>query len=159
MTPDVERYVRQTLKAYGWTQEPVFHGYVEEYLWWKKKMEKRSPADWRGWLIITVCRVLIGMLRSSRRWRCSSASRLWYRLRKTFGKILKYVSDNPQKYNFHEANGKRSVVTAPVASVNDTLTICRAITTDWHIKSSWHLYCQLHSERRKALAKIVNMYN
>ena len=33
MTPDVERYVRQTLKAYGWTQEPTFHGYVEEYLW------------------------------------------------------------------------------------------------------------------------------
>ena len=33
MTPDVERYVRQTLKAYGWTQEPQFGGYVEEYLW------------------------------------------------------------------------------------------------------------------------------
>ena len=47
-----------------------------------------------------------------------------------FGKILKYVSDNPQKCNFHEANGKRSVVIAPVASVNDALTICRAITTD-----------------------------
>jgi hypothetical protein len=28
-----ERYVRKTLKAYGWTQEPTFHGYVEEYLW------------------------------------------------------------------------------------------------------------------------------
>jgi hypothetical protein len=33
MTPDVERYVRQTLKAYGWTQEPQFAGYVEEVLW------------------------------------------------------------------------------------------------------------------------------
>ena len=33
MTPDVERYVRKTLKNYGWTQEPNFHGYVEEYLW------------------------------------------------------------------------------------------------------------------------------
>ena len=30
MTPDVERYVRQTLKAYGWTQEPTFRGYVED---------------------------------------------------------------------------------------------------------------------------------
>ncbi len=47
-----------------------------------------------------------------------------------FGKILKYVSDNPQKCNFHEANGKRSVVIAPIASVIDVLTICRAITTD-----------------------------
>ena len=33
MTPDVERYVRQTLKNYGWTQEPQFVGYVEEFLW------------------------------------------------------------------------------------------------------------------------------
>ena len=32
-TPDVERYVRQTLKAYGWTQAPQFAGYVEEFLW------------------------------------------------------------------------------------------------------------------------------
>ena len=33
MTPDVERYVLQTLKNYGWTQEPQFAGYVEEFLW------------------------------------------------------------------------------------------------------------------------------
>ena len=33
MTPDVERYVRQTIINYGWTQEPNFAGYVEEYLW------------------------------------------------------------------------------------------------------------------------------
>ena len=33
MTPDVERYVRQTIKNYGWTQEPQFRGYVEEFLW------------------------------------------------------------------------------------------------------------------------------
>ena len=33
MTPDVERYVRQIIKNYGWTQEPQYGGYVEEYLW------------------------------------------------------------------------------------------------------------------------------
>ena len=33
LKPDVERYVRQTLKNYGWTQEPNFAGYVEEFLW------------------------------------------------------------------------------------------------------------------------------
>ena len=33
LIPDVESYVRQTLKSYGWTQEPQFAGYVEEYLW------------------------------------------------------------------------------------------------------------------------------
>ena len=33
MTPDVERYVRLTIKNFGWTQEPNFAGYVEEYLW------------------------------------------------------------------------------------------------------------------------------
>ena len=33
LTPDVERYVRQTIKSYGWTQEPKFHGYIEDYLW------------------------------------------------------------------------------------------------------------------------------
>ena len=47
-----------------------------------------------------------------------------------FGKILKYVTSYPKKCNFREANGKRSVVIAPVASVGDALTICRAITTD-----------------------------
>ena len=33
LTPDVERYVRQTLKNYGWTEEPRFLEYVEDYLW------------------------------------------------------------------------------------------------------------------------------
>ena len=33
LTPDVELYVRQTLKTYGWTDEPHFLEYVEEYLW------------------------------------------------------------------------------------------------------------------------------
>ena len=33
MTPDVERYIRQTIKNFGWTQEPNFASYVEEYLW------------------------------------------------------------------------------------------------------------------------------
>ena len=33
LTPEVEAYVRKTLKASGWTQEPVFLGYTTEYLW------------------------------------------------------------------------------------------------------------------------------
>lgn len=33
VTPDVEATIRQTLLAYGWTQEPTFDNYVEEYLW------------------------------------------------------------------------------------------------------------------------------
>ena len=33
MTPDVERFVRQVIKNAGWTEEPRFGGYVEEYLW------------------------------------------------------------------------------------------------------------------------------
>ena len=33
MTPDVEAYVRQTLKNFGWHQEPTFLGYVVEYVW------------------------------------------------------------------------------------------------------------------------------
>ena len=33
MTPDVERYVRQIIKNYGWTEDPQFGGYVEEFLW------------------------------------------------------------------------------------------------------------------------------
>ena len=28
-----KRYYRQTFKNYGWTQEPQFAGYVEEFLW------------------------------------------------------------------------------------------------------------------------------
>ena len=47
-----------------------------------------------------------------------------------FGRILDYVSRHPRQCNFREANGKRSVVIAPVTSVADSLTICRAITTD-----------------------------
>ncbi len=33
LIPEVERYVRQTIKTYGWPHEPQFGGYVEEYLW------------------------------------------------------------------------------------------------------------------------------
>jgi len=33
LTPDVERYVRQTLKSAGWTDEPRFLEYTEEFLW------------------------------------------------------------------------------------------------------------------------------
>ena len=33
VTPDVEQVIRQTLLAAGWTQEPVFDDYTEEYLW------------------------------------------------------------------------------------------------------------------------------
>ena len=47
-----------------------------------------------------------------------------------FGKILNYVSSHPRQCNFREANEKRSVVISPVASVDDALTICRAIATE-----------------------------
>jgi len=47
-----------------------------------------------------------------------------------FGRILNYVSKHPRQCNFREANGKRSVVIAPVTSVMESLTICRAIMTD-----------------------------
>ena len=47
-----------------------------------------------------------------------------------FGRILEYVSKHPRQCNFREANGKRSVVIASVASVMESLTICRAIATD-----------------------------
>lgn len=33
MTPDVEHYVRQVIKNAGWSEEPRFLNYVEEYLW------------------------------------------------------------------------------------------------------------------------------
>ena len=33
VTPDVEATIRQTLLAIGWTAEPAFDDYVEEYLW------------------------------------------------------------------------------------------------------------------------------
>ena len=33
VTPAEEQIIRQTLLAAGWTQEPVFNDYVEEYLW------------------------------------------------------------------------------------------------------------------------------
>ena len=47
-----------------------------------------------------------------------------------FGKILNYVSRNPRMCNFREANGKRSIVIAPVSSIDAALTICRAILTN-----------------------------
>ncbi len=33
ITPDVEAYIRQTLKEFGWEEEPRFTGYLEDYLW------------------------------------------------------------------------------------------------------------------------------
>ena len=33
VTPDVEAYIRQLLKAHGITQEPHFDGYTEDYVW------------------------------------------------------------------------------------------------------------------------------
>jgi len=33
ITPDVEAYIRQLLKAHGITQEPHFDGYTEDYVW------------------------------------------------------------------------------------------------------------------------------
>lgn len=33
LTPDAEKTVRDVLLSYGWTQEPTFLGYKEEYLW------------------------------------------------------------------------------------------------------------------------------
>ena len=47
-----------------------------------------------------------------------------------FGRILDYVSHHPQKCNFHEAAGKRSVVITSVPSVDDALTICRKVLSD-----------------------------
>ena len=47
-----------------------------------------------------------------------------------FGKVLNYVSRNPRQCNFREANGKRSIIIAPVPSVDAALTICRAVLTD-----------------------------
>ena len=47
-----------------------------------------------------------------------------------FGKVLNYVSRNPRQCNFREANGKRSIVIAPVSSIDAALTICRAILTN-----------------------------
>ena len=47
-----------------------------------------------------------------------------------FGKVLNYVSRNPRQCNFRETSGKRSIVIAPVASVDAALTICRSILSD-----------------------------
>ena len=33
ITPDVEQYIRQLLKAHGITQEPHFDGYIEDSVW------------------------------------------------------------------------------------------------------------------------------
>ena len=59
----------------------------------------------------------------------SNPDSLYYQS-EAFGSILNYVSKHPRQCNFREANGKRSVVIASVASVMESLTICRAIVTD-----------------------------
>ena len=33
ITPQEEQLIRQTLKDFGWEQEPIFDDYIEEYLW------------------------------------------------------------------------------------------------------------------------------
>lgn len=33
LTPDVEATIRQLLKSHGWTQEPQFNSYTEQYIW------------------------------------------------------------------------------------------------------------------------------
>ena len=30
---NMERYIREIIKSYCWTEEPQFAGYVENYLW------------------------------------------------------------------------------------------------------------------------------
>jgi transcription-repair coupling factor (superfamily II helicase) len=59
----------------------------------------------------------------------SNPDSLYYQS-EAFGSILNYVSKHPRQCNFREANGKRSVVIASVASVTESLKICRAIVTD-----------------------------
>ena len=59
----------------------------------------------------------------------SNPDSLYYQS-EAFGRVLAYVSNHPRQCNFREVNGKRSVVIAPVASVTEALTICRAIATD-----------------------------
>ena len=48
----------------------------------------------------------------------------------TFGRVLKYLTENVRRCNLREANGKRSMVVSGISSVNDALTICRTILTD-----------------------------
>ena len=33
LTPDVEANIRSLLKSHGWTQEPQYNSYVEDYIW------------------------------------------------------------------------------------------------------------------------------
>ena len=47
-----------------------------------------------------------------------------------FGRVLKYLTENVRRCNLREANGKRSMVVSDIPSVNDSLTICRAILTE-----------------------------
>ncbi|MBP5714943.1 MAG: transcription-repair coupling factor [Prevotella sp.] len=47
-----------------------------------------------------------------------------------FGRVLKYLTEHVRRCGLREANGKRSMVVSNISSVNDALTICRAILTD-----------------------------
>ena len=47
-----------------------------------------------------------------------------------FGRVLNYMTRHVRRCGLREANGKRSMVVSDIASVNDALTICRAILTD-----------------------------
>ena len=33
ITPDIEKFIRKTIKANGWETEPVFDSYTEDYVW------------------------------------------------------------------------------------------------------------------------------
>jgi transcription-repair coupling factor (superfamily II helicase) len=58
----------------------------------------------------------------------SNPDSLYYQS-EAFGRILNYVSQHPRLCNFREVNGKRSIVIAPVASVMESLSICREVVT------------------------------
>ncbi len=47
-----------------------------------------------------------------------------------FGKILAYAARHPRDCNLRELGGKRSVVISSVSSVDQALSVCRAIATD-----------------------------
>ena len=48
----------------------------------------------------------------------------------TFGRVLEYLTKNVRRCNLREANGKRSLIVERVPSVDEALTVCRAILSD-----------------------------
>ena len=47
-----------------------------------------------------------------------------------FGRVLNYLTHHVRRCSLREANSKRSMVVSDIVSVNDALTICRAILTE-----------------------------